>query len=113
MHRIEELLSSWDKLEVIGMTADKHNSILTLCGDVKVAIEFRYDTSSFDGMTYTLAYLVAYTETGDRVSVQSYGCHDHEQIEFHKWFAKKKAEAIYADSKEERRLKEFVNTYLS
>ena len=113
MHRIEELLSSWDKLEVIGMTPDKHNSILTLCGDVKVAIEFRYDTSSYDGKTYTLAYLAAYTEIGDRVSVQSYGCHDDEQIEFHKWFAKKRDGAMNADGKEKCRIKEFVNTYLS
>lgn len=113
MNNIQELLSSWDTLEVIGMTPDKHNSILTLCGDIKVAIEFRYETSSFDGKTYTLAYLAAYTENGDRVSVQPYGCHDDEQVEFHKWFAHKKADAINADSKEERRIKEFVNTYLS
>jgi len=113
MKNIQELLSSWDKLKVIGMTSVHNNSVLTLCGDVKVAIEYRYETSQYDGLTYTLAYLVAYTELGDRVSVQSYGCHGEEQVKFHKWFAQKKADAISADFKEECRIKEFVKSYLS
>lgn len=93
MDTIQELLSSWNKLVVIGANPEKHDSILTMCGDTKVSIEFMYDTSDSTGCTYTIALLIGYTSEGRRFTIQSWGCHDDDTVIFHKWFKHKMYEA--------------------
>ena len=108
METIQDLLSNWDKLEVIGMTPDKHDSILTRCKDMKISIEFMYDTSDSIGHTYTIAMLIGYTNTGRRFTIQSWGCHDDDAVTFHKWFMRKAYEARNLDYDNDEALKSYI-----
>lgn len=108
MDTIQELLSSWDKLVVIGTTPEKHDSILATCGNTKVAIEFMLQTSETMGKPYTVAYIVGYTTSGHRFNIQSWGCHDEDELTFHKWFIKKMAYARKQDYIEQDILKDTI-----
>ena len=100
---LTDFLTSWDKLTVIGMTPDRHDSIMTLApvglNGVKVAIEYRHQISHSSGECSTIAYLVSYDEFGNRVSLrnQTYGCFGDEEKQFHQWFAKKMGKASVID----------------
>ena len=101
---LTDFLTSWDKLTVIGMTPDRHDSIMTLAPvtyhGVKVAIEYRHQISHSSGECSTIAYLVGYDSNGNRVSLrnQTYGCFGDEEKQFHQWFAKKMAGAVQMDA---------------
>lgn len=100
---LTDFLTSWDKLTVIGMTPERNDSIMTLApvglNGVKVAIEYRHQISSSTGECSTIAYLVAYDENGNRVTLrnQTYGCFGDEEKQFHQWFAKKMGKACGLD----------------
>lgn len=108
MNTIQELLSEWDKLVVVGTTPEKHDSILTMCGDTKVAIEFMLTTSETMGKPYTVAYIVGYTPHGHRFTIQSWGCHGEDELVFHKWFMRKYNAARNQDYAEQNVLKGIV-----
>tara|TARA_R100001463_G_scaffold54424_1_gene105495 strand:+ start:2363 stop:2716 length:354 start_codon:yes stop_codon:yes gene_type:complete len=98
---LTDFLNSWDKLTVTGMTPKSSDSVMTLAPNgVKVAIEYRHQVNH-RGECSTIAYLVAYDDNSDRVSLhnQTYGCFGDEQEQFHQWFAKKVAGALELDAR--------------
>ena len=115
---LTDFLTSWDKLTVIGMTPERHDSIMTLApvglNGVKVAIEYRHQINSSSGECSTVAFLVAYDENGNRCAMrnQTYGCFDEEQEQFHRWFAKKMAGAIELDTRRRTELNRAVDEAL-
>jgi len=116
---LTDVLTSWDKLTVIGMTPDRHDSIMTLApvglNGVKVAIEYRHQIGASSGVCSTIAYLVAYDEYGNRVTVrnQTYGCFDDEEKQFHQWFAKKMEGAMEMDARRRRDLSDGIDMILT
>jgi len=116
---LTDFLTSWDKLTVIGMTPDRHDSIMTLAPvtyhGVKVAIEYRHQISHSSGECSTIAYLVAYDEFGNRVSLrnQTYGCFGDEEKQFHQWFAKKMARACILDTQRRLDLTRTIDDWLA
>ena len=116
---LTDFLTSWDKLTVIGMTPDRHDSIMTLApvglNGVKVAIEYRHQISHSSGECSTIAYLVSYDEFGNRVSLrnQTYGCFGDEEKQFHQWFAKKMAGAVELDARRRRDLSDGIDMILA
>ena len=116
---LTDFLTSWDKLIVTGMTPERNDSVMTLApiglNGVKVAIEYRHQINSSSGECSTVAFLVAYDEYGNRVTMrnQTYGCFDEEQEQFHRWFAKKMAGAIELDTRRRTELNRSVDEALS
>ena len=116
---LTDFLTSWDKLTVIGMTPERHDSIMTLApvglNGVKVAIEYRHQVGHSSGECSTIAYLVAYDEYGNRVTMrnQTYGCFGDEEKQFHQWFAKKMAGAVELDGRRRTELNRAVDESLS
>jgi len=117
---LTELLATWDKLHVVGMTPEKSNSIMTetpMGGSiVKVAIEFQHKNSPVSGAHYIDAYLVAYDFYGNRVNVRfngSWGCHDEEIPQFIKWFHLKKYEARDKDEVRANATSGLVGSFLA
>ena len=99
---LTELLSAWDKLEIIGETPNKSNSILAMAGEVKVAIEYSVRVpETYNSSPYTTAYLVGYDDNGNRHTLRnqqwSMSHNDGDAITdadvFHNWFKQKMAEA--------------------
>jgi len=116
---LTELLATWDKLHVVGMTPEMSNSIMTetLMGDsiVKVAIEFQHRNSAVSGTHSISAYLVAYDFYGNRVNVRfngSWGCHDEEIPQFIKWFQLKSNEARDKDEARQNATAAVVGSFL-
>lgn len=115
---LTDFLTSWDKLTVIGMTPERNDSIMTLApvglNGVKVAIEYRHQISHSSGECSTIAYLVAYDEYGNRVTLrnQTYGCFGDEEKQFHQWFAKKMAGACNLDGRRRTELNRAVDKAL-
>ena len=116
---LTELLATWDKLHVVGMTPEMSNSIMTetLMDDsiVKVAIEFQHRNSPVSGTHSISAYLVAYDFYGNRVNVRfngSWGCHDEEIPQFIKWFQLKKNEARDKDEARQNATAGVVGNFL-
>ena len=97
---LTDFLNSWDKLIVTGMTPERNDSVMTTTtNNIPVAIEYRHQINSSTGECSTIAFLVAYDENGNRVSLrnQTYGCFGDEEKQFHQWFAKKMAEGCGLD----------------
>ena len=97
---LTDFLNSWDKLIVTGMTPERSDSVMTTTtNNIPVAIEYRHQVSSSTGECSTIAYLVAYDENGNRVTLrnQTYGCFGDEEKQFHQWFAKKMGRACGLD----------------
>lgn len=99
---LTELLSAWDKLEIIGETPNKSNSVLAMAGNVKVAIEYSVRVpETYNSSPYTTAYLVGYDDNGNRHTLRnqqwSMSHNDGDAITdadvFHNWFKQKMAEA--------------------
>jgi len=115
---LTSLLESWDKLSVLGVTPDRCDSILTSADGlgIKIAIEYKHQISSYTGYKpSTVAYLVAWDENGNRVSLrnQQWGCFDDEEKQFHEWFARKMAEAERRDNARRERLQEACDEWLA
>ena len=116
---LTDVLTSWDKLTVIGMTPERNDSIMTLApiglNGVKVAIEHRNQINSSSGECSTVAFLVAYDEYGNRVTMrnQTYGCFGDEEKQFHQWFSKKRAGANELDARRRTELNRAVDESLS
>ena len=116
---LTDFLTSWDKLTVIGMTPERHDSIMTLApvglNGVKVAIEYRHQINSSSGECSTVAFLVAYDENGNRCAMrnQTYGCFDDEEKQFHQWFATKMASAMELDARRRRDLSDGIDMILA
>jgi len=97
---LTDFLNSWDKLIVTGVTPERNDSVMTTTtNNIPVAIEYRHQINSSTGECSTIAFLVAYDENGNRVSLrnQTYGCFGDEEKQFHQWFAKKMAEGCGLD----------------
>jgi len=97
---LTDFLNSWDKLIVTGMTPERSDSVMTTTtNNIPVAIEYRHQINSSTGECSTIAYLVAYDEEGNRVTLrnQTYGCLGDEERQFHQWFAKKMGKACGLD----------------
>lgn len=116
---LTELLATWDKLHVVGMTPEKTDSIMTetLMGDsiLRVAIEFQHRNSAVSGTHSISAYLVAYDFYGNRVNVRfngSWGCHDEEIPQFIKWFQLKSNEARDKDEARQNATAGVVGSFL-
>lgn len=99
---LTELLSAWDRLEIIGETPNKSNSVLAMAGNVKVAIEYSVRVpETYNSSPYTTAYLVGYDDNGNRHTLRnqqwSMSHNDGDAITdadvFHNWFKQKMAEA--------------------
>lgn len=110
MRDLNKLLSSWDKLEVIGLSHRQNKSLMCKIDNIDINIEYQYKTSEMTGETYTLAYLVWVDNHGRRSSLknQSYGCWGDEQTEFHRWFNEK----VYEARKMERAVSDKVSEYI-
>lgn len=99
---LTEVLSAWDRLEIIGETPNKSNSVLAMAGNVKVAIEYSVRVpETYNSSPYTTAYLVGYDDNGNRHTLRnqqwSMSHNDGDAITdadvFHNWFKQKMAEA--------------------
>ena len=114
---LTDFLNSWDdKLIVTGMTPDRHDSVMTTTtNNIPVAIEYRHQISGSSGVCSTIAYLVAYDENGERVTLrnQTYGCFGDEEKQFHQWFAKKFATAVEMDARRSRDLSDGIDKILA
>jgi len=113
---LTDFLNSWDKLIVTGMTPERSNSVMTTTTDnIPVAIEYRHQINSSTGECSTIAFLVAYDEYGDRITLrnQTYGCFDDEEKQFHQWFAKKMAGAMEMDARRRRDLSDGIDMILA
>ncbi len=117
---LTELLATWDKLQVAGITPGEVNSIMTetVMGDsiVKVAIEFQHRNSPVSGTHSIHAYLIAYDFYGNRVNVRfngSWGCHDEEIPQFIKWFQSKTYEAKDKDEARANATSGLVGNFLA
>ena len=113
---LTDFLNSWDKLIVTGMTPERNDSVMTVAPNgTTVAIEYRHQISSSTGECSTIAYLVAYDENGNPVTLrnQTYGCFGDEEKQFHQWFSKKMADAIELDTRRRTELNRAVDEALS
>ena len=113
---LTDFLTSWDQLIVTGMTPERSDSVMTTTtNNIPVAIEYRHQISSSTGECSTIAYLVAYDENGNRVTLrnQTYGCFDDEEKQFHKWFAKKMAGAVELDTRRRLKLSRTIDDWLA
>ena len=113
---LTDFLNSWDKLIVTGMTPERSNSVMTTTTDnIPVAIEYRHQINSSTGECSTIAFLVAYDENGNRVTLrnQTYGCFDDEEKQFHKWFAGKMATASGLDVSKRLDVSRIVDDWLA
>jgi len=99
---LTEVLSAWDRLEIIGETPNKSNSILAMADKVKVAIEYSIRVpETSQSSPYTTAYLVGYDDNGNRHTLRNQqwamSHNDGDAITdadiFHGWFKEKMAEA--------------------
>ena len=109
-------LDKWDKLIVTGMTPERNDSVMTVAPNgAKVAIEYRHQINSSSGECSTIAFLVAYDENGNRVSLrnQMYGCIGDEEKQFHQWFATKMASAMELDARRRRDLSDGIDMILA
>lgn len=114
---LTDFLTSWDdKLIVTGMTPDRHDSVMTTTtNNIPVAIEYRHQISASSGVCSTIAYLVAYDDNGNRVTLrnQTYGCFGDEEKQFHQWFAKKMAGAVELDARRRMKLSRTIDDWLA
>ena len=113
---LTDFLTSWDELIVTGMTPERNDSIMTTTtNNIPVAIEYRHQINSSSGECSTIAYLVAYDEYGNRVTMrnQTYGCFGDGEKQFHQWFSKKMAGAIELDTRRRTELNRAVDEALS
>jgi ribonucleotide reductase alpha subunit len=113
---LTDVLTSWDKLIVTGMTPERNDSVMTVAPNgTTVTIEYRHQIGASSGVCSTIAYLVAYDEYGNRVTVrnQTYGCFDDEEKQFHQWFAKKMAGAMEMDARRRRDLSDGIDMILA
>ena len=113
---LTDFLITWDKLIVTGMTPERTDSVMTVAPNgTTVAIEYRHQISHSSGECSTIAYLVAYDEHGNRVTLrnQTYGCFGDEEKQFHQWFAKKMAGACNLDGRRRTELNRSVDEALS
>jgi hypothetical protein len=113
---LTDFLTSWDKLIVTGMTPGAFDSVMTVAPNgANVAIEYRHQISSSSGVCSTIAYLVAYDDNGERVTLrnQTYGCFGDEEKQFHQWFAKKMAGAVELDGRRQRKLSRSIDEALA
>ena len=113
---LTNVLTSWDKLIVTGMTPERSDSVMTTTTNhIPVAIEYRHQVSSSTGECSTIAYLVGYDEEGNRVTLrnQTYGCFGDEEKQFHQWFAKKMAGAVELDARRRRDLSDGIDMILA
>ena len=113
---LTDFLTSWDELIVTGMTPERSDSVMTTTtNNIPVAIEYRHQINSSSGECSTIAYLVAYDEYGNRVTMrnQTYGCFDDEEKQFHQWFATKMASALELDARRRTELNRAVDEALS
>ena len=109
-------LNSWDKLIVTGMTPERSDSVMTTTtNNIPVAIEYRHQISDSSGECSTIAFLVAYDENGNRVTLrnQTYGCFGDEEKQFHQWFAKKMAGAVEMDARRGTELNRAIDEALA
>ena len=112
---LTDFLTSWDKLIVTGMTPERNDSVMTTTtNNIPVAIEYRHQISGSSGVCSTIAYLVAYDENGERVTLrnQTYGCFGDEEKQFHQWFAKKMAKAVELDARRQLELARTIDDWL-
>jgi hypothetical protein len=117
---LTELLATWDKLHVVGITPGEVNSIMTETvmneSIVKVAIEFQHRNSPVSGTHSIHARLITYDFYGNRVNVRfngSWGCHDEEIPQFIKWFHLKKYEARDKDEARANATSGLVGSFLA
>lgn len=113
---LTDFLNSWDKLIVTGMTPERNDSVMTTTtNNIPVAIEYRHQINSSTGECSTIAYLVAYDEEGNRVTLrnQTYGCFGDEEKQFHQWFAKKMAGAMELDARRRKDLSDGIDMILA
>ena len=113
---LTDFLNSWDKLIVTGMTPERNDSVMTTTtNNIPVAIEYRHQISGSSGVCSTIAYLVAYDENGERVTLrnQTYGCFGDEEKQFHQWFAKKMAKAVELDARRQLELARTIDDWLA
>ena len=103
---LTEVLSAWDRLEIIGENPNKSNSILAMADKVKVAIEYSVRIpETHNSSPYTTAYLVGYDDNGNRHTLRNQqwamSHNDGDAITdadiFHNWFKEKMAEARSLD----------------
>ena len=113
---LTDFLTSWDKLIVTGMTPERSDSVMTTTtNNIPVAIEYRHQISASSGECSTIAFLVAYDENGNRVTLrnQTYGCFGDEEKQFHQWFAKKMAGAVEMDARRGTELNKAIDEALA
>ena len=113
---LTDFLTSWDKLIVTGMTPERSDSVMTTTtNNIPVAIEYRHQISASSGECSTIAFLVAYDENGNRVTLrnQTYGCFGDEEKQFHQWFAKKMAGAVEMDARRGTELNRAIDEALA
>ena len=113
---LTDFLTSWDKLIVTGMNPERHDSVLTTTtNNIPVAIEYRHQVGHSSGECSTIAYLVAYDDNGNRITLrnQTYGCFGDEEKQFHQWFAKKFASAVEMDARRSRDLSDGIDMILA
>ena len=113
---LTDFLNSWDKLVVTGMTPERNDSVLTTTTyNIPVAIEYRHQINSSTGECSTIAYLVAYDDNGNRITLrnQTYGCFGDEEKQFHQWFAQKMATAFDMDARRQRDLSDGIDMILA
>ncbi len=103
---LTEVLSAWDRLEIIGENPNNSNSILAMADKVKVAIEYSVRVpETHNSSPYTTAYLVGYDDNGNRHTLRNQqwamSHNDGDVITdadiFHNWFKEKMAEARSMD----------------
>ena len=113
---LTNVLTSWDKLIVTGMTPERNVSVMTVAPNgATVTIEYRHQISGSSGVCSTIAYLVAYDDNGNRITLrnQTYGCFGDEEKQFHQWFAKKFASAVEMDARRSRDLSDGIDRILA
>ena len=113
---LTDFLNSWDKLVVTGMTPERNDSVLTTTTyNIPVAIEYRHQINSSTGECSTVAFLVAYDDNGNRITLrnQTYGCFGDEEKQFHQWFAKKMAGAMQLDGRRRQDLSDGIDMILA
>ena len=113
---LTNVLTSWDKLIVTGMTPERNDSVMTTTtNNIPVAIEYRHQVGHSSGECSTIAYLVAYDDNGNRITMrnQTYGCFGDEEKQFHQWFATKMASALELDARRRRDLSDGIDMILA
>ena len=113
---LTDFLNSWDKLVVTGMTPERNDSVMTVAPNgATVTIEYRHQINSSTGECSTIAYLVAYDDNGNRITLrnQTYGCFGDEEKQFHQWFAKKMASAVELDTRRRLKLSRTIDDWLA